>query len=207
MRFLQKPGETPAEFEGLHYSNKSHRARIRKLLVAVQRGFCAYSERRLGEQLDAEEVEHFNDGKKGEADDGFHNWYAVLRKVNQLKMGKHWLDYQPLPAPHTNEVQQRIEYGGGMFCPRNPDDEPVRNLIKFTGANDYPVVEDRRNHISRLRWYKSVLPEQEFLKMFQNDPPQLSFPSALEHELGIPAFALIEELQADAEGAEALGRS
>jgi hypothetical protein len=194
MRFLQKPDATPPEFTGLTYATKTHRGRIRKHLETLQRRFCAYSEHWLGESLDSEEVEHFNDDLKGGDGDSFFNWYAVLRRVDQLKMGKHWHNYQPLPEPYTKDVQQRIIYTGGQFCPRDSTDVPISNLIKFTGANDYEVMDDRRNHLSRLRWYKAVLPEDDFLKMFEHDPPQLSFPTALKAELNIPAFEIIERL-------------
>jgi len=198
MRFLEMPDAAPQAFGGLTYAIKGHRAHIRRLLVDLQRGYCAYSERWLDEPLDSEEIEHFTNDIKGSEHDGFFNWYVVLRKANQLKMGKHWSEYQPLPEPYTVEVQQRLDYKEGVFCPKNQGDQPISNLIEFTGAQDYPVVAERRNHISRIRWYRTQLTAEQFEQMFREDPRQLSFPTAIEAELGIPAFQLIEKLKAPA---------
>jgi hypothetical protein len=110
MRFLQKPDEEPAVFAGLEYGRDS--VAIRTQPSAVQRGFCAYSEKRL-QPLDAVDEEHFDPGCKHTAQDGFRNWYATVHIINARKARK--IDrFLPLPDPGAPDVQSRIRFEDGQ---------------------------------------------------------------------------------------------
>ncbi len=187
MRFLRKSEEIPAGFEGLEYP-RDQKGILRELL-AGQKGFCAYSEK-FFEPLDSPNVEHFDPRIKG-ADD-FRNWYAVVGKINGRRARK--IDsYLPLPAPGSADVQSRIKYEDGEFRPVNDEDVEIENLIRFVRANDELTVKHRESHVRRMADLREWKSEAELHFHLSRHPQDLSFPTALEHALGIPAFNLIEK--------------
>lgn len=189
MKFLEKPKETPAAFNALQYARDS--TTILGLLQSQQSGFCAYSEKWL-QSLDSVHVEHYDPRLKKTATDGFHNWYAVVGKINGRRVRKKLKPFLPLPSPWKADTQRRIIFDSDIFAPLNPGDDKMRRLIAFVRANDPLTVEQRQAHIelvaSLLEW-KSHAELRDY--MLQH-PVLFSFPSALESKLGLPVFEWIK---------------
>ncbi len=188
MRFLPKSPDDLEAHRDLRYPGD--RAQARRLLLEWQRGFCAYSERYL-KPLDSVEVEHFDPRLKGTERDGIANWHAVIRWMNSHKARK-IKDFEPLPNPSTWDPD-RVVYRRGLFACRDESDEETRNLIEFLGVNKPEVYQERTNHVAMIRKLRDWCSgdDNQFEELLTESPENLAFPSALHHELGIPAFDLI----------------
>jgi hypothetical protein len=186
MNFLHKDSATADGFSELRYP-KDRDAAV-AALTRLQKGYCAYSERYL-KPLDSVELEHFDPRKKNTAADGFKNWHAVIRWMNAHKHRKIDL-YEPLPDLDS-WTPARIWYEQGLFVCDEADLE-TKNLIEFLGVNRREVFEERSNHISRIRSIQQKIGKDVLLDILSESPADLSYPSAIEAELAIPAFKLIE---------------
>lgn len=188
MNFLHKNGASAEGFGELRYP-KDRDAAI-EALIRLQKGYCAYSERYL-KPLDSVELEHFDPRKKNTESDGFKNWHAVIRWMNAHKHRR--IDrYEPLPDLDS-WTPARIRYESGLFVCDEADQE-TKNLIEFLGVNRQEVFEERSNHIARIRSIQQKFGNEVLMEILNESPADLSFPSAIEAELGIPAFELIERL-------------
>jgi hypothetical protein len=187
MNFLLKAHSDVALHSDLIYPRDRDRAI--EILLGLQKGFCAYSERFL-KPLDSVELEHFDPRKKNTDDDGFSNWHAVIRWMNAHK-ARTIAKYEPLPNL-SDWMPTRVWYEGGLFCCSEDDHEAI-NLIHFLGVNRREVFDERKKHIDRLRNMREKVGVDMLIEIFAEYPDQLSFPTAIEAELGIPAFDLIYE--------------
>jgi hypothetical protein len=188
MNFLHKDSAVAEEFGELRYP-KDRDVAI-EALTRLQKGYCAYSERYL-KPLDSVELEHFDPRKKNTTEDGFKNWHAVIRWMNAHKHRR--IDrYEPLPDLET-WTPSRIRYQQGLFVCAEADLE-TKNLIEFLGVNRQEVFEERSNHIARIRSIQNKFGNEVLMEILCESPADLSFPSAIESELGIPAFELIARL-------------
>jgi hypothetical protein len=186
MNFLHKDRAEAEIYGDLRYPQDRDKAR--QALIRLQKGFCAYSERYL-KPLDSVEVEHFDPRKKNTTADGFKNWHAVIRWMNAHKFRR--IDhYEPLPDLES-WMPDRLHYKHGLFVCDDEDFE-TRNLIEFLGVNKQEVFEERSNHIARIRNMQVKCGEDMVIEILSESLEDLSFPTALEAELGIPAFDLIE---------------
>lgn len=186
MNFLHKDSAKVEEYGDLRYPQDRDRAR--KELILLQKGFCAYSERYL-KPLDSVEVEHFDPRKKNTLADSFKNWHAVIRWMNAHKF--RLIDrYEPLPDLES-WTPTRVRYEHGLFVCDDGDIE-TKNLIDFLSVNRQEVFEERSNHIARLRNIQEKHGNALLIEILSESPEDLSFPTAIEAELGIPAFDLID---------------
>lgn len=186
MNFLRKDSSQLAGNEALRYPKDRDKAV--DLLIRIQRGFCAYSERYL-KPLDSVELEHFDPRKKNTDLDGFANWHAVIRWMNAHK-ARLIENYEPLPDI-TTWRSDRVWYQDGLFVCQ-ADDQEARNLIEFLGVNRQEVFEERANHVARIRAMQQKVGDDLLLEILSESPEQLSFPSAIQAELGIRAFEMID---------------
>lgn len=185
MNFLHKDSAEVERHGDLRYPHDRDKAR--GVLIHLQKGFCAYSERYL-KPLDSVEVEHFDPSKKGTPEDGFKNWHAVIRWMNAHKY--RLIDrFKPLPDLESWKPD-RVRYEHGLFVCDDGDLE-TRNLIDFLSVNRQEVFEERSNHIARLRGIQHKFGDDVLIEILSESPEDLSFPTAIEAELGIPAFDLI----------------
>jgi len=187
MRYLSKNSQSVIITNNWKYTNSGHRPKIRQVLIQEQQGYCAYSEKYIS-PTHASEIEHFDDRKKKTADDNYWNWYAVLRKMNQIKMGKKIENYMPILDPHNPQVNQRIYYKAGQFQTVQPGDIEAQNLIDFLGLNNPTLADERQRFIDRKKDEKKRFfsnDTQGFIDYLKDDPDDLSFITALEIELGI----------------------
>ncbi len=67
-----------------------------------------------------------------------------------------------------------------------------RNLIDFLGVNRQEVVEERAKHIARIRNMRQKVGDDLLMEILSESPEDLSFSTAIEAELDIPAFDLID---------------
>jgi hypothetical protein len=186
MNFLHKDSADVARHAGLGYPKDRDKAIC--ALIRLQKGFCAYSERYL-KPLDSVELEHFDPRKKNTDADGFANWHAVIRWMNACK--PRLIDkFEPLPEIES-WTAHRVRYEHGFYVCDDHDLE-TRNLIEFLGVNRQEVFEERANHIARIRNMRQKVGDEMLMELLSESPEQLSFPTALEAELGIPAFDLID---------------
>ena len=174
------------------YTNSRHRPKICKALIKEQQGYCAYSERYIL-PIHASEIEHFDDSKKKTSNDDYWNWYAVLRKMNQIKIGKKIKDYLPILDPQDPQLTQRICYKAGQFQTVQPGDTEAQNLINFLGWNDPTLARERDGFINRRKKDRARFfsnDPQGFIDYLKEEPDNLSFITALEAELGIRSLLL-----------------
>lgn len=177
MRYLGKRNDSA--LAGARYGKKRENARILGALLEEQRGFCAYSERWIS-AIDGADVEHFDPRLKSTDADGHRNWYAVLHKLN-LEKPRKIEPFLPILDP-TSELQTRIRYVHGHFEPIDANDVEARHLIEFLGWNKKELTDERRGHVERVR----RMLERDFTwAELAEDPPSLSFATALEAELGL----------------------
>ncbi len=186
MNFLHKETAATEQHQELRYPKDRDKAVA--ILIQLQKGFCAYSERYL-KPLDSVELEHFDPRIKNTESDGFSNWHAVIRWMNAHK-ARSIEKYEPLPdiASWTTD---RVWYEHGLFVCRD-DDAEARNLIDFLGVNRQEVFEERANHIARIRNMRNKVGDDMLLELLSESPEQLSFPTAIVAELGISAFDMID---------------
>ena len=187
MRYLGKRKDSQVIQAAWQYSNTRHRPKIRTELLTEQHGFCAYSERYVT-PMDAWEIEHFDPRKKNTTDDDYWNWYAVHRRMNQLKMHRSIVDYLPILSPYDPSVSSRIQYEYGQFEPIDAADQAAQNLIDFLGWNEPSLAQERAMHIQRKlndfsRFFKHDL--SGFIEYLSQDPMNFSYITALEAELGV----------------------
>ena len=188
MRFLRKQDQASAAFDGLQYGPDT--PAIRELLLVGQKGFCAYTEK-FREPLDSIDVEHFDPRLKHTPDDSCANWFAVIGKINQRRARK--IDrFLPLPDPGSDDVQRRITFDHGEFCPVDSGDEEIERLIRYIRANDELTVQQRDAHAKRIADLQTWMSPEELKSHLIENPALLSFPSALESKLGLPVFEWIE---------------
>ena len=187
MNFLHKDSAKIRSHSDLRYPQDRDKAVSE--LIRLQKGFCAYSERYL-KPLDSVELEHFDPRKKNSPDDDFSNWHAVIRWMNAHKANR-IENFAPLPNPET-WTANRIRYEHGFFVCDESDVE-TKNLINFSGVNRKEVFDERANHIARLRSMRQKVGEELLVEILTESPEDLSFPTAIEAELGIAAFELIEK--------------
>lgn len=186
MNFLLKTSAEFAQYRELRYP-KDRDAAV-NALMRLQKGFCAYSERYL-KPLDSVELEHFDPRKKNTDADGFDNWHAVIRWMNAHK-SRSIENYEPLPDIGS-WTTDRVWYEHGLFVCRE-DDQEARNLIDFLGANRQEVFEERANHVARIKNMRKKVGDAMLLEILSESPEELSFPTAIQTELGIPAFEIID---------------
>lgn len=188
MNFLPKKSELVTQNQSLRYPKDRDTAV--EILIQLQKGFCAYSERYL-KPLDSVELEHFDPRKKNSVHDGFANWHAVIRWMNAHKA--RFIDkFEPLPNLDSWSTA-RVWYENGQFVCSEADVES-RNLIDFLGVNRQEVFEERANHIARIKIMRQKVGSDMLFEILREVPEQLSFPSALEAELNIPAFEMIDAI-------------
>ncbi len=191
MKYLHRDIAEATKYHDLRYPKD--RDKSIKILIRLQKGFCAYSERYL-KPLDSVELEHFDPRKKITDADGFQNWHAVIRWMNAHK-ARSIEKFEPLPNLES-WTTDRVWYEHGLFvC--GEDDTEARNLIDFLGVNRHEVFKERANHIARIRNMRQKVGDEMLIEILGESPEDLSFPTAIEAELGIPAFDLINRLQAD----------
>ncbi|MCU0346780.1 MAG: hypothetical protein MUC59_07540 [Saprospiraceae bacterium] len=190
MQFLKKNPQSA--LTQLRYSEVKERDALRKGLLREQYGFCAYSERFV-KQSDSCNIEHFYPkGENPEKEDDYMNLYAAHSWMDAHKPKK-IAPYLPILEPHATDLHDRICYEGGIFKCVNEGDKEAENLVEFLGFNKYEVSEDRRKHIGRVKQLRSWNTETEFLEYLKKHRQELSFATALEKELGIPAMQMILE--------------
>jgi len=186
MNFLHKDSSAIDQYGDLRYP--ADRDKAKEALVGLQKGFCAYSEIYL-RLLDSVEVEHFDPRKKNKEEDGIKNWHAVIRWMNAHKFRK-IERYEPLPDMES-WTSDRVRYENGLFVCDDGDTE-TENLIEFLSVNRQEVFQERSNHIERLRGIQRRFGNDVLIEILSESPADLSFPTAIVAELGIPAFELID---------------
>jgi hypothetical protein len=190
MQFLKK--DPQSALSTLRYSVVSERDELRKGLLQEQYGFCAYSERFV-QHSDSCNIEHFYPKTENpDREDDYTNLYAAHSWMDAHKPKK-IAPFLPILEPHSEDLHKRIHYEGGIYKPVNYGDKEAENLIEFLGFNKYEVSEDRRKHVSRVKWLKTCWSEAEFIIYLKLHRNELSFATALENELGIPAVQMIIE--------------
>ncbi|MEM8642512.1 MAG: hypothetical protein AAGG51_27385 [Cyanobacteria bacterium P01_G01_bin.54] len=186
MQFLEKSDQSKILQAQWTYSKKGDVPKIRAELLNEQQGFCAYSEAYINE-IDSPEVDHFDGNLKYTSEDGYWNWYAVKRWMNQHK-SRSIKDFQPLLCPYAPDLKQRIKYESGEFLPINPSDEAAKNLIAYLLWNSPKLVNVRRKQVKRIRQIYSFYSDDRegFYQDLLSDPDNLSFFSALQAEFDLP---------------------
>lgn len=185
MKFLHKSSGSLTDFLGLTYPKD--RIPARQALSNIQRNFCAYSERYL-KPLDSVDVEHFDPRLKNTASDNIANWHAVIHWLNMRKTNR-IEDFEPLPDLRT-WTEERVSYRNGFFECDDADLE-TRNLIDFLGVNRKEVYDERAKHVARIRRMMDIIGTTEIIEFLAESPDDLSFPTAVSTELGLPVYDLI----------------
>lgn len=192
MKYLIKKPDSEILCQELSYQKQSNRTKIRQILKAEQVGFCAYSERFIHE-TDAVDIEHFDPRLKNTEADNYHNWFAVLSKINGYKPRK-IEPFLPIATPNSEVLKQKLQYEDGIYKSVNENDTEINNLIKLLKLNKHEIYIDRQNHVERIKILKSLCnDEEEFLEQLKFKE-NLSFATALEVELDLELDTLIFDL-------------
>lgn len=196
MKFLAKRADSAILEEDLRYDSKGN-SRLKELLLAEQRGFCAYSEK-LYHALDSVDIEHFDASKKNTPDDDYYNYYAVVHKKNQRKRraekhfkGASFFVSRFFQTP--GEFARRIQYvpEDHVYEAIDPRDTEARDLIQYLGFNANPLVQLRRRHVERVTQHiheSAKRPE----RYFADFPDELSFITACEAALEVDLEPLLD---------------
>lgn len=66
-------------------------------------------------------------------------------------------------------------------------------LIEYLGVNDYSLVQERRNQVTRVvdTCRSHEWPDDVILQYFEKYPAELSFITAIEHQLGLELSSAI----------------
>ena len=191
MKYLKKDPASKIIEENLTYIENctTTNRRLRELLEVEQNHFCAYTEKKIS-NLDSVEVEHFDPKLKGH--DDYYNYYAVIRCANQKKTAKERKKrFSGAPFFESRFFQKpagfadRIAYVAEdhVYEERSEKDEEAKMFIDYLSLNDFSLVVDRTNHISRLR---ALFDDSEALKAYlTSHPEETSFPTAIEAAFGI----------------------
>jgi hypothetical protein len=186
MKFLAKTPDSCILQEALVYKAKGgHNDRLLALLRAEQRGYCAYTEKRLG-ALDTCAVEHFDRRLKNTAEDGYYNYYATLQSANQRKRRKErrhenasFFTQKFFQVPRALEKRIRYVAEDCVYEEIDPGDDEARALIDYLGFNDPELQEERRKHVARVCDFFASRSKDQQLDHLRAYPADLSFPTAL----------------------------
>lgn len=181
MRYLCKSTDSEVLAQGWAYMNPGQRLRIREALIKEQHGYCAYSERYL-RPTDAAEIEHFDPRDKNTPQDGYGNWYVVLRWMN-LHKPRAIEPFLPILHPADAALQKRVSFRHGQFLPTDEGDVQAANLIRWLGWNRRELVEERENHISRHKRLRQHLSPEDWRGLLK-DPSLREYITAMEAEFG-----------------------
>lgn len=185
MKFLHKESGSLSDFMGFIYPKD--RTAAREALSRIQTNFCAYSERYL-KPLDSVDVEHFDPRLKNTDSDNIYNWHAVIHWLNMRKSNR-IENFEPLPDLQT-WTYDRVSYQNGFFVCDATDVE-TKNLIEFLGVNRKEVYDERTKHVARIRRMMEKIGVDELMDFLAESPDDLSFPTAIQSELGLPVDDLI----------------
>jgi len=188
MKYLLKQDDSDILNQELSYAKQADRTEIRRILKIEQFGFCAYSERFIKE---TDSVEHFDPRLKNTDHDNYHNWFAVLSRINHCKPKK-IEPFLPIAEPNSEILRSQLKYEEGIYQPENESNNSVQNLINFLGLNGIELFTDRQNHISRIRALQSLcVTEEEFYEQLIQFRENLSFATALEEEFNLELESII----------------
>ncbi len=201
MKFLSKRNDSAILAEGIIYKLKGDNSRLREMLIKEQRGFCAYTEKRIN-RLDSVDVEHFDSTKKG--DDDYFNYYATLHEANFRKIKKAAEHegaafFSSLFFHDKEELDRRIHYmtEERVYEEAKSGDLEAASFIDFLGFNDNCLYEERLSHLRMLKdifLCDAKYDKEEMLVWFKKHPEHLSFITAVEAEFSIDLSAIIETL-------------
>lgn len=204
MKFLVKDPTSCILAERLVYKTKGHNERLRELLCAEQRGYCAYTEKRI-DRHDSVAVEHFNRRLKETPADDYYNYYHALQSANQRKRAKE-MAYEGATFFQTRFFQKpgafelRIRYAAkdSVYEEIAPADIEAVALIDFLGFNDHEAFEERRKHVARLRdiFQHAEWTREQQLEYLRRHPEELSYPTALAAELSLDVDPLLRSSSA-----------
>lgn len=193
MRKQIKLPDSPILIDNLKYETTTHRDRIRRELKLEQKNFCAYSELYLGDYDGSgknelsPEIEHFNPTLKDTPNDSYHNWFLVIRTLNQSKSHT-WIE--PILHPTAEDFEARVVYekNTGIYI---GIDEEAENLVKLLGLNVEWLRAKRVRYIKNRKVSMAKLgqtPEQYFHDLLEEEEPEpikVYFIRAIEEEFGI----------------------
>lgn len=195
MKFLSKSKASVILAEGFVYKENSSKnnERLKKMLVAEQKGYCAYTEKYL-QPMDSVEVEHL-DATKKYADD-YYNYYAVIRNANLYKQDKKYRGASFLESLFFHDavaVSERIGFSKNVFYELDENDAEARDFIDFLNLNHPALSGQRATHLALLQstFNDGRYNEESIINYFKKHPEQLSFVTALEAGLGIQLFELL----------------
>jgi hypothetical protein len=195
MKFLSKSKASVILAEGVVYRENSSKnnERLKKMLMAEQKGYCAYTEKYL-QPMDSVEVEHL-DAVKKYADDYF-NYYAVIRNANLYKQDEKYKGAAFLDSLFFHDavvVNERIGFKENVFYELDENDTAAREFIDFLNLNHPALSGQRATHLALLQstFNDGRYDKEAIIRYFKKHPEQLSFVTALEAGLGINLFELL----------------
>ena len=195
MKFLSKSKTSVILAEGFVYKENSSKnnERLKKMLVAEQKGYCAYTEKYL-QPMDSVEVEHLDAAKKY-ADD-YYNYYAVIRNANLYKQDEKYSGASFLENLFFHDavnVSERIGFKENVFYELDENDNEARDFIDFLNLNHPALSWQRATHLALLQstFNDAGYDSEAILRYFKKHPEQLSFITALEAGLEMNLFELL----------------
>ncbi len=205
MKFLPKSHNSDILQSGLTYKKgqTKNNASLHQLLLAEQKGFCAYTEEVLFENSLSPEVEHFNPVQKYK--DDYYNYYVVSRYANLRKMKldrsgvfREALFFNSLFFQDAVKLKNRIGYKEGIYYELDAADIEADDFIEYIGLNDPIIKKKRDNAIRRIKNDITENATQDeiadyFKKELEESRETISFITAIEHEFNIDLSEIIND--------------
>lgn len=195
MKFLSKHDDSEILEKGLVYKKGDNKPLV-KLLLAEQKSFCAYTEAYIlpdddDDFLESVDLEHFNAALKFTAQDNYHNYYAVLHRINIKKLDEKYANasfHASLFFHNRTELDRRIEYdlSDNFYFEKEEGDTEARDFIDFIQI-DSPIVFNRRAaHLKKLETIRQAYPDnQGFINYLLTHRKDLDFITAIEKKFEI----------------------
>ena len=192
MKRVLKKLDSQIVTQQLNYIVNGDNTKLRDLLFAEQKGFCAYTETYLG-RTDKKEIDHFNPTLKGKSTDNYDNWFLIKAQWNSEKSSK-WIKFQPVMPPTTLNLEERIIYSNGDYLVANSNDIEARNLVELLKLDDADLASERKKYITRKRdeIVQSGIPPIDFFQILINeDLNSIRFLRAIEKEFNVNVYKLL----------------
>jgi hypothetical protein len=197
-RAIKKPDSEILK-QNLQYieGNSGNNRKIKGILLAEQKSFCAYTDECLT-RTEPGEIEHFNPKLKNTPQDNYNNWHLVKHQWN-LEKSEKWDNFQPVLSPIDETFEERIIYLDGDYLRVSEKDDEAKNLITLLKLDDAALASERKRYIARKRDEIKESNNNDafsfFRKLLEDDRCRVSYPRAIKEEFKVDILDMIEQLR------------
>ena len=184
--------------ENLVYIQNGNNSKLRDILFAEQKGYCAYTETFLC-RSDQKDIDHFNPSADFPDRNKYQNLFLVKALWNREKSNK-WNSFQPILNPLSQDFEERVIYNKDLkiFESKSSDDHEARNLVSILKLDDYDLSVERKRYISRIEEIAGLygISIESFIqkRISQQCFEDIIFIRSISEEFGIDVWSMIPEI-------------